>query len=207
MGKKFVVVIDAQNDFIAQTGALAVAGADSLIAPLANYIKALRPETTQGVLWTFDTHDPEEYADSEEAKQFGIHCVKPTWGWQLVIDNPTALNTDLPMYRLEKDVFGMWWKQFMVSDFNEDPTDPDLTLANNGIELAETMFDRLKQSGVTDIEIVGVAADFCVHWAVEGFVKRGFNVTIKRDLVKGIVRDIDQVLAEEYAGVPNVKII
>jgi len=37
-----------------------------------------------------------------------------------------------------------------------------------------------------EIEIVGVAADYCVRYAYEGFKQRGFNVTVRGDLTVGI---------------------
>lgn len=38
----------------------------------------------------------------------------------------------------------------------------------------------------TEIEIVGVTADYCVRYAYEGFKQRGFNVRVNADLTVGI---------------------
>ena len=45
--------------------------------------------------------------------------------------------------------------------------------------------------GALLLVIIGVAADFCVKWAADGFLARGFNVESPRRLTRGIVRDID----------------
>ncbi|MEG8025263.1 hypothetical protein QP162_14100 [Sphingomonas aurantiaca] len=48
--------------------------------------------------------------------------------------------------------------------------------------------------------VIGVAADYCVRWAVEGLVERGFAVTVPAGLTRGIERQIDTVAAEDFAG-------
>jgi nicotinamidase/pyrazinamidase len=71
--KRFVVVVDTQWDFMAAEGALSVNGAEALLVPMQNWLQALSPDDVEGVLFTFDTHVPEIYRDSEEAKSFPIH--------------------------------------------------------------------------------------------------------------------------------------
>jgi nicotinamidase/pyrazinamidase len=48
------------------------------------------------------------------------------------------------------------------------------------------------------VDVVGVAADFCVKWAVDGLLENGFRVRVLRDLTRGIVNQIDQVCAESW---------
>src|SRR4051812_1862618 len=105
--RRFVIVVDAQRDFIAGDGALSVGGADALAAPMQAWLAALIPEETEGVLFTFDTHLPEVYAGSAEAGEFPLHCVRGEAGWELVVD-ADRINPAIPLYRLEKGVFAMW---------------------------------------------------------------------------------------------------
>jgi nicotinamidase-related amidase len=44
----------------------------------------------------------------------------------------------------------------------------------------------IKPDSYDEIEIVGVAANYCVRYAYEGFKARGFNVTVRGDLTVGI---------------------
>ena len=53
--QRFVVVVDTQADFMCADGALPVAGAEALIAPMQRWLASLRPAETAGVLFTFDT--------------------------------------------------------------------------------------------------------------------------------------------------------
>jgi nicotinamidase/pyrazinamidase len=101
MRVKVVVVVDTQADFMNPDGALAVAGADALAAPMGEWLRGLAPADTAAVLFTFDTHFAETYASSPEAAQFPIHCVRETPGWHNVLD-PGCVNSAIPTYRLEK---------------------------------------------------------------------------------------------------------
>lgn len=191
--KKFVVFIDTQVDFMVEGSALYVTGAQDLISKLNNFAYHLKPEETAGVLFTFDTHRPETYETMPESKQFPIHCVYGTPGWENVI-NFNVVNHNIPFYNLEKGVFNMWEEDSVFLSGIEADTDRDF------------FFNRLKAQGIDTVVIVGVAADFCVKWAADGFLERGFKVEIPRSLTAGIIRDIDTMVAEDYAG-KNIKVL
>lgn len=185
----FAIVVDMQQDFVAPDGALPVADAPSIVAPLEAWLAGLRAETAAGVLFTADTHVPEIYARSEEAKLFPPHCEIGTPGWALVVD-PAAVDPAIPCYRLEKGVFDMW-------------AEPGLVLERIGTGEAtdrDAFFAELRAGGVEAVDVVGVAADYCVRWAVEGLLARDFRVTVPAALTRGIERQIDAVAAEEWAG-------
>ncbi|WP_242153690.1 cysteine hydrolase family protein [Sphingomonas sp. BAUL-RG-20F-R05-02] len=189
--QQFVVVVDTQRDFMAADGALSVAGADALVAPMRAFLAGLEAEQTAGVLFTFDTHVPTVYAASEEAKAFPAHCVKGTPGWANLLD-PALIDRGIPVWRIEKGVFDMWAEEgLLIEDARGDAMPP---------VPREAFFERLRDAGVRRVTVIGVAADYCVRWAVAGLVERGFEVTVPPDLTRGITRQIDVVLAEEFAG-------
>lgn len=186
---KFLIVVDAQRDFMMPDGALYVGGADALIGPMNDWLAALDPADMSGVLLTFDTHDAATYASSAEAAQFPVHCVRGEAGWRSMIETDRT-DPAIPLYRLEKGVFDMW-------------AEPDLSLSRIGSGETidrEEFFDTLRTSGVEEIHVIGVAADYCVRWAVEGLLKRGFRVTVHAALTRGISRQIDVVVADEWSG-------
>jgi nicotinamidase/pyrazinamidase len=187
--KSFVVVVDMQRDFVAADGALPVAGAEDLLAPMTDWLTALRPDEVAGVLFTKDTHIPDIYAVSEEGTQFPPHCERGTPGWALVVD-PALLDPALPRYVLEKGVFDMWAEQNIAVEQLDAMTPVD----------RDAFFARLHASGVKDVTVVGVAADYCVRWAVEGLIARDFHVTVPAALTRGIARQIDAVAADEWTG-------
>ncbi len=172
-------------------GALSVPGADALVAPMQAWLADLDPAETAGVLFTFDTHTAERFAGSPEAAQFPLHCERGTPGWQNVLD-PDAVAPGIPVYRIEKGVFDMW-------------AEPDLVI--EAVDTGETQprdafFAALWAEGVTELTVIGVAADYCVRWAIDGAVARGFAVAVPAALTRGIARPIDQVLAEDFPGQP-----
>lgn len=186
----FVIVVDAQADFMLAEGALPVAGAAALIGPMQAWLAHLRPADIAGVLFTFDTHFADTYPQSAEAAQFPIHCVHGTPGWRGTVD-PSAVEAAVPLYRLEKGVFDMWEEPDLVVEGLRDPAAPSTP--------RDIFFARLRDEGIEEMTVVGVAADFCVRWAVAGLVAREFRVTVPVALTRGIVRQIDTVVAEDFA--------
>ncbi|CUS43897.1 MAG: isochorismatase family protein [Pseudomonadota bacterium] len=187
--KKIVIVVDTQADFMNPDGALAVGGADALVAPMNAWLGALSPDGTAAVLFTFDTHFADTYPSSPEAAEFPIHCVRETAGWHNVLD-AGRVDSAIPVWRLEKGVFAMWEEDGLTMEpiGGGAPVDRD------------AFFRGLKASGVEEAIVIGVAADYCVRWAIDGLVDRGFSVTVPEALTRGIARPIGQVLADDFAG-------
>lgn len=185
----FVIVVDAQYDFMMPDGALYVDGAEALVGPTNDWLAELRPADVAGVLFTFDTHTPETYAGSAEAGQFPPHCMRGTPGWASVLD-PARVDPAIPLYRLEKNVFAMWEEPHVLIGDLRDPLAPTSP--------RDAFFDALTARGIAEVTVVGVAADYCVRWAVDGLVARGFRVTVPAGLTRGIARQIETVVAEDW---------
>lgn len=76
-GKKVLIVVDMQNDFI--SGALGSEEARAIVPGVCERIRGFDGE----VLFTRDTHGP-EYPETQEGKNLPVaHCVKGAWGWEL----------------------------------------------------------------------------------------------------------------------------
>ncbi|PZU59111.1 MAG: hypothetical protein DI547_07720 [Sphingobium sp.] len=188
---RFVVVVDTQRDFMAADGALSVAGAEALAGPMRNWLAALDPADTAGVLFTFDTHVPEVYAGSPEAQMFPPHCLRGTPGWSNMLD-VSLVPPAIPTWRIEKGVFDMWAEDGLSIE--------PVNIADAAPIPRERFFAGLKAQGVTEVTVIGVAADYCVRWAVAGLIERGFAVTVPAALTRGIDRQIDTVAREDFAG-------
>lgn len=188
---RFVVVVDTQVDFMAEDGALSVAGAQALVAPMAEWLEGLDPADTAGILFTFDTHDPLEYAGSAEADAFPIHCVRETPGWSNVL-SLDGVDLAIPVWRIEKGVFDMWAQPGLTVGYARDPAGPRMD--------RDAFFEALETRGVKDVTVIGVAADYCVRWAMEGLLARGFRVSVAAALTRGIARQIDAVVRDDFGG-------
>ncbi|WP_395337267.1 isochorismatase family protein [Novosphingobium sp. BL-8H] len=181
----FVIVVDMQHDFVMASGALPVPDAEAIVAPMAEWLAALDPAETAGVLMTFDTHVASIYDGSAEAAQFPIHCERGTEGWETVLD-PGVIDPAIPVYALEKGVFDMW----------EEPGLRIRPLAGGAEVDRDHFFERLAASGVTMVTVVGVAADYCVRWAADGLIARGFAVELPAALTRGIAQGIEAVAGD-----------
>ncbi len=188
---RFVVVVDTQRDFMAADGALSVAGAEALVTPMREWLEALDPAETAGVLFTFDTHVPEVYAGSPEAEAFPLHCVRGGEGWANLLD-AALVDPAIPVWRIEKGVFDMWAQDGLVIENVRDLAAPTVP--------RDTFFAALKAGGVAEVVVIGVAADYCVRWAVAGLLERGFAVEVPAALTRGIERTIEEVAASDFAG-------
>lgn len=159
---KLLLIVDMQKDFMVPGMALPVNGADKIIEPTNKFIKD-NENAFDMVVATMDTHNPDAYKNSAEGKQFPMHCVKGTKGWDFAIDPPYHI-------KIEKPVFDMW---------ANDPNIPGI----NPKEWA--------------VYVIGVAGDFCVKYAVAGFLQRGFKTIVLTDLTKGIGEEFDMVANRE----------
>jgi len=103
--KQLLVVVDMQNDFV--TGALGTAEAQAIVDNVVRLCQAAVDNGNE-VVFTRDTHG-ENYLSTQEGARLPVqHCIKGTWGWQIVdqlaqyatnvIDKPTFGSVNLAQY-------------------------------------------------------------------------------------------------------------
>jgi len=98
--KKFLIVVDMQNDFI--DGSLGTKEAQAIVDAAARRIRACR-EAGYTVIGTLDTHQ-ENYMDTPEGKKLPVpHCIRGTKGWEL---NETIAREMQGCMLVEKPTFG-----------------------------------------------------------------------------------------------------
>jgi len=175
---KLLVIVDTQADFMMSKGALYVPNSEELIGTLNTMAFELDPIEFPYVLMTFDTHHEDTYPGSEEAKQFPIHCIEGTPGHANVV-NVELFHEDIEIYGIQKPVFDMW---------------------ADGVDDRDEYIQNVANDGIHRVRIVGVASDYCVKWAIAGFLDRGFAVEVSRSLTRGIMRDIDTTVNEDFEG-------
>lgn len=191
--RELIVVVDTQEDFMLADGALPVPDAEGLAGSIRAWLGRRQAANTAAVVFTFDTHFADSYPTSAEAALFPIHCVHGTPGWRNLVGTD-AVAADIPCLGLEKGVFDMWAEPGLTLHDLRDPTAAAVA--------REDSFAGLRADGVDRAIVVGVAADYCVRWAIDGLVARGFAVEVPADLTRGIERSIDQVIEIDFAKVP-----
>jgi len=201
---KALIVVDVQYDFCpvsdedyknGKGGALAVPEGNEII-PVIN---DLLPKFDL-VIFTKDWHHPKmkAFASSHKGKKpfdtyvnkdgvedilWPSHCVKDTRGSELHDDiNLDLIKGDFYIFKkgTEKD-------NHPYSGFG-----------------AEGLADFLREKGVTDTVICGLATDYCVKDTVLDSVKEGFNTTVIWDGCRGIGDDLTPTLNDFFDAGANV---
>lgn len=197
----FLLVVDDQNDFFDLEGScLPIPDSKKVIEPTNQFLQMQRYSQCKGVMFTQDWHNADHEEYMPDGNPFPKHCVEGTKGAALAVQFGT-IPSPIPVLNLRKNVFNMWEEsnlQVAAMDavsrarFGNEPQDRD------------EFFKEMLAKGIKDVVVIGVASDICVNFAIKGLVDRGFNVTAIRPLCKGLFREIDQVVAEDYNNAVNL---
>jgi nicotinamidase/pyrazinamidase len=158
--KKALIVVDVQNDFC-PGGSLAVAHGDEVVAPLNQLIKQFL-DRGEPVYKTRDWHP----AQTKHFQIYGgiwpVHCVQGTRG----------------------------------AEFHPDlSNDPRVTVISKGIdERADgysgfdgtNLAELLREEGVGEVWVGGLATDYCVKHTVLDALKEGFEVKALADAMRAV---------------------
>jgi len=173
-----LIVIDLQNDFC-PGGALAVAEGDQIV-PGVN----ARMAEAEAVILTQDWHtvDHSSFA-SQHAGRAPMELVDMPYGPQVLWpdhcvqgSHGAAFHAGLVTDRADLIIRKGFRRQIdsYSAFFENDQTTP------TGLE------GYLRSRGLTELEFVGLATDFCVAWSAMDAVKLGFKVRVLTSLCRGI---------------------
>jgi nicotinamidase/pyrazinamidase len=173
-----LVIVDVQKDFCAG-GSLAVDGAE----PVVEAINALLcgAHGYDHVVATKDFHiDPDgHFADPPDyVSTWPRHCVAGSPG----ADFHPALNTESIEAVFRKGAYCAAYSGFEGE--------------SNGISLAEW----LRQKGVDEVDIAGLATDYCVRATAEDAVGAGFTTRVLIDLTAGVSEQTTADALDEMRG-------
>ncbi|KAI0008124.1 pyrazinamidase/nicotinamidase [Xylariaceae sp. FL0662B] len=186
-----LLIVDLQEDFCPPDGSLAVANGRD-ITPLINKLLEL-PFVVK--IATKDWHPPDHisFASNHEGKQpisdsvkivnphneseayesrlWPVHCVQGTKGAELVPE----LNRDKIDFVLNK---GTDPRVEMYSPFYDPFRSP--RVYDSGLAAA------LREKRITDVYVVGLAADYCVKHATLDAAREGFNTYLIEDCTRAV---------------------
>ncbi len=165
-----LLVVDVQRDFC-EGGSLAVAGGAATAGAITRYLASPASARYAHVVATQDHHvDPgAHFADQPDySDSWPPHCVAGTTG--------ADFHPDLDGRRFEA-VFRKGEHAAAYSGFEGRSAD--------GVPLA----DWLRARGVTDVDVAGIATDYCVRATAADAVRLGFGVRLLADLTAGVNAD------------------
>ena len=179
-----LLVVDVQRDFC-EGGSLAVSGGAATAAAITRYLASSAAGQYAHVVATQDHHvDPGAHfaAEPDYLDTWPPHCVAGTPG----ADFHPALDDG----RFE-DVFRKGERAAAYSGFEG--------FGSDGTALA----DWLSSRHVTDVDVAGIATDYCVRATALDAVRLGFGARLLVDLTAGVNADTtaEAIKAMTAAGV------
>ncbi|MEV7613503.1 isochorismatase family protein [Streptomyces sp. NPDC089799] len=185
-----LIVVDVQNDFC-EGGSLAVAGGADVAAAITELIAQATPGYRH-VVATRDHHvDPGDHfarppAEPDYENSWPVHCVAGTEGVGFHPNFAPAVASGAVAAVFDKGAHAAAYSGFEGAD-------------ENGAGLAEWLRER----GVTEVDVVGIATDHCVRATALDAVREGFRTHVLLDLTAGVApHTTERALAElREAGV------
>jgi nicotinamidase/pyrazinamidase len=165
-----LLVVDVQNDFADPSGSLSVAGGDRIV-PTVNAEIEMATANGAIVIATQDWHPPSTPHFAKDGGPWPVHCVAGTWGAEL---HPAlALPGDAP--RVRKGANG----EDGYSGFTmRDPV--------SGETIPTELEGLLREAGVEDVVVTGLATDYCVKATALDAVRLGFGTAVLTDAVAAV---------------------
>lgn len=186
MAHKALIVIDLQNDFC-PGGALAVAGGDEIV-PLVNKMIG----EFDHVILTQDWH-PEghsSFASQHDGKN-PFESVAMPYGEQTLWPDHCVQGTRGADFHA-----GLEWTkaELVVRKGFRKAIDSYSAFFENDHKTPTGLGGYLKERGISDLTLVGLATDFCVAYSAIDAAKLGFQATVVMDGCRAI--DLGGSLAE-----------
>jgi nicotinamidase/pyrazinamidase len=165
-----LIVVDVQNDFADPAGSLSVRGGDSII-PTINAEISMATANGALVVATQDWHPESTPHFAKDGGIWPVHCVADTWGSEL---HPSlVLPEDAP--RVHKGANG----EDGYSGFTmRDPT--------TGEEIPTELEALLRDRGVEDVVVVGLATDYCVSATALDAARLGYRTSTLADAIAAV---------------------
>ncbi|MFF9691388.1 isochorismatase family protein [Streptomyces sp. NPDC014623] len=183
-----LIVVDVQNDFC-EGGSVPVAGGAQIATAIAELVQQTAGGHYQYIVATRDHHiDPgSHFSDHPDYNNsFPVHCVAGHEGGEFHPHfAPTATSNKIDA------VFFKGAHSASKSGF-EGFDEQGTPLAN-----------WLRQRGVEDVDVVGIATDHCVRATALDAVKAGFRAHVRLDYSVGVAPDTTASTLEDFrqAGV------
>jgi nicotinamidase-related amidase len=159
-GRSALIIVDMQNDFVKPGGSLVVPAASETVPNIAQLVERAREQSVR-IAYTQDT----QVEDDPEFDIWPAHCVRGTWGWEIVEDLQPR-DGDLICRKNRYDGFyGTWLDHFLGKIWQ-----------------------------VESVVIVGTVSNICVAHTAASAGLRWYQVVVPADGISALT-EFDQALA------------
>ena len=194
---KALIIVDVQNDFCAG-GALATDRGAKVAALISEYVED-NHHRYEAVVATQDWHiDPgAHFSDTPDfVDSWPVHCVANTEGAEI---HPN-LDTDYIEAYFRKGRYEAAYSGFEGLQAPEESVmtgehEPGATLDDEGPKTP--LADWLDEREIQDVDIVGIATDYCVLATAKDAVDAGYETRVLIDLTAPVHEDkLDEVITK-----------
>ena len=163
-----LIVVDVQNDFADPAGSLYVKGAGDVVRMVNGEVRRAG-EAGASVVYSQDWHPASTPHFAKDGGIWPVHCVGDTWGAEfhpeLTVAGPSV----------KKGANGEdGYSAFMM----RDPT--------TGKELPTELEGLLRDKGVRQVVVVGLATDYCVSATALDAARLGFGTEVLQDAIAAV---------------------
>jgi nicotinamidase/pyrazinamidase len=180
---KALFIVDVQKDFT-EGGALGVVGGDAVASGISAHLAEHAGEYAI-IVASRDWHDAEgdnrgHFASGEPDYEstWPVHCVAETPG----ADYHPALDLSAISHHVKKG-----------------QGEPAYSLFEGVTDEGATVAEVLEEHGVIDVDIVGLATDYCVRASALDAIEHGRHVRVLTDLIAGVASESSQAALAELA--------
>ena len=176
-----LLIIDVQNDFL-PGGRLAVPDGDAVV-PVVNRLV----ETFDRTILTQDWHPPghQSFASSHDDRE-PYDVIEMPYGKQVLWPDHCVQGTEgaefHPGLRAEK-------AQLIIRKGFRKEVDSYSAFYENDHQTPTGLTGYLRERGISQIYLTGIAKDFCVHWSAVDGQRQGFEVFVVEDATRAIDTD------------------
>lgn len=180
---KALFIVDVQNDFT-EGGALAVTGGDAVATGISAFLSAHAADYSV-ILASRDWHDANSdngghfaSGDPDFINTWPVHCVADTAG----AEYDPGLDTSAVTVHIKK---GQGQPAYSVFEGTTDD--------------GRSVSDVLADADVTDVDVVGLATDYCVNASAQDALESGLHVRVLTDLIAGVQAESTASALEQLA--------
>ena len=178
-------IIDVQNDFT-EGGALGVDGGNAVAAGITRYLSE-HPDRYDEVFASRDWHDADNdnggHFATAEAPDFvstwPVHCVAGTQGAEY---HPELDTSDVTV------------------EVRKGQGVPAYSIFEGVTDDGASVPEKLDELGVDEIDVVGIATDYCVLASALDAIGTGRKVRVFSDLVAGVAPESSDAALDELAA-------
>ncbi|WP_194396030.1 isochorismatase family protein [Microbacterium atlanticum] len=179
---KALFIVDVQNDFT-EGGALGVQGGDAVARRISEYL-VTHAEEYAVIVASRDWHHAEGdngghfHPEPDFVDTWPVHCLSGTEG----AEYHPELDTSAVTHHVKKGQGA-----------------PAYSLFEGTTDEGETVARLLEEHGVVDVDIAGIATDYCVRASALDAIEHGRHVRILTDLVAGVAVESSEAALAEVA--------